>query len=470
LSLIKKFYWFLAPSILQTGVAFATLPLAMLILGPQDYGAYAVVGAITGLLCSVACLGSTYLLSETFSGGKPDEIRQLISQHIVISGGLAILFATLLILTCSSVVGYFDNLAMVPTTGFVLSAIGIVPTTVWAIAADVLTLSGRAKVFSQIVTAQSLASAGALLFCLFVNEMGAMSLFVSGFVGAASLGLGAVLSLRRYFERPNFSSNRLQLFKKAHLLTGANLIEAAYQPVERNLLAVNSGLASLGLYVHAQQYQNILAAATKALARSVFPATLEEARQSEQTFLQTNRYWRFAYLFLSLAGLSFATLGDVFIGLLTHGKFVGAGAFAAFGIACLLVQHSGKPQTGLLYARGAMGPYTRFSTISSIAALSCALIAIPLLGVWGAILSIFTKQIVLRVAIQMHTIRIYNLPFHDGGAVAGLLLISLMTGLNELLHPAPVVQLMLFLLSAGLIVVYHLATGSIARCVKDRVA
>lgn len=470
MSLITKFRWFLAPSILQAGVAFATLPLATLILGPQDYGTYAVVAAITSLPSSVACLGSSYLLAQTFSGGKSDEIRQLISQQIVISGGLAILFATLLILTWSNIIGYFDNLAMVPTAGLVLSAIGIVPATVWAIALDVLTLDGRAKVFAQIVIAQSLASAAALLLSLFVVEIGVMSLFVSGFVGTAGLGLGALFSIRRYFERPSFTRKRLQLFKSALSLTSANLIEVAYQPVERNLLAVNSGLASLGLYTHAQQYQTIVAAATKALSRSVWPTTLEEARQAEQAFPQTKRYWRFTYLCLSLVGLGFATLGDVFIGLLTHGKFVGAGAFAAMSIAYLLVQNSGRPHTGLLFARGDAGPFARFNIISSIAALLCALIAIPLLGVWGAILSIFTKQIVMRVAIQMHTRRIASLPFQDGGVVAGLLLISLVTGLIELLHPAPAVQLMLFFLSAGVLIAYHLAISSLAHCVKDPVA
>lgn len=466
MSLITKFRWFLAPSIFQAGVAFATLPLATLILGPQDYGAYAVVAAITGLASAVACLGSSYLLAQVFSGGKPDEIRQLISQQVAISVSLASVFSALLILSWSSITGYFDNLATVPAVGFMLAAIGIVPSTIWAIALDVLTLDGRAKVFAQIVIAQSLASAGALLLGLFVAEMGAMSLFVSGFIGAVGLGLGALLSLAHYFERPSFSRERLQVFKSALSLTGANLIEVAYSPVERNLLAVNSGLASLGLYTHAQQYRTIVATATKALSRSVWPTTLEEARQHELTFAETNRYWRFTYLSLSLVGLGFAALGDVFIGLLTHGKFVGAGTFAAMSIGYLLVQNSGRPHTGLMYARGDVAPFARFSIISSIAGLLCALIAIPLLGVWGAILSIFLQQIVMRVAVQMYARRLAKIPFQDGGVVAGLLLISLVTILNELLSPSLTVQLAAFVLSVGVMVVYHRASGRLSQDVK----
>lgn len=438
MSLIAKFRWFLVPSIFQAGVAFVTLPLATLILDPQDYGAYAVVTAITGLASSITCLGSSYLLAQAFSSSKPEEIRQLVSQQVVISVGLSILLAVVLVVSWRGLASYFANLALVPTGGFVLSAIGVVPTTIWAIALEVLTLDGRAKVFAQVAMGQSLFSAAVLLFSLFVLDIGAMSLFVSAFIGAITLGLGAMLSLRHYLEWPCFNRKVLQLFKSALTLTGANFIEVAYQPLERNLLAVNSGLNSVGLYVHAQQYRTIVAAGTKALSRSVWPTTLEEARHPTLTFPQTNRYWRFAYLCLSVIGLGFAALGDAFIGLLTHGKFVGAGAYAAMGIAYLLVQNSGRPPTGFMYARGDVAPFARFSIISSVVALVCAAMTIPLLGVWGAMLSIFLQQAVLRVAIQWYSFKLSKLPFQDAMAFAGLCSICLLVLLNgqlELILP-----------------------------------
>ena len=470
MSLISKFRWFLAPSIFQAGVAFATLPLATLILGPQDYGAYAVVAAITGLASSIACLGSSYLLSQTFSSGKPDEIRQLVSQQTAISCSLSSLFAIILLVSWRGITGYFENLATVPITGFILSALGIVPSTIWAIALDVLTLDGRAKAFAQIVIVTSLVSAAALLLSLFVFDMGPMSLFVSGFVGASALGFGAVLSLRRYLERPCFSREKLQVFKSALSLTSANLIEAAYQPVERNLLAVSSGLASLGLYAHAQQYRTIVATATKALSRSVWPTTLDEARQADFLFPLTNSYWRFTYLSLSLIGLGFAALGDAFIGLLTHGKFVGAGAFAAMSITYLLVQNSGRPHTGLMYARGHAGPFARFSIVSSAAGLACAVIAIPVWGVWGAILSIFLQQIVMRVAIQRYAGRIARIPFQDGGVVVGFLLISAVTVANEILQPGLPLQFAMFVLTATVAAGYYRMFSGVQRNSREQTA
>jgi O-antigen/teichoic acid export membrane protein len=454
LTLFAKFRWFLAPSIFQAGVAFATLPLATLILGPQDYGAYALVVAITGLASAIACMGSSYQLAHVFSSKDKERIRQLVSQQLVISLLLSALLALLLIVAWNSIVAYADNLNAVPHAGFMLAAIGVVPSTLWAIALDVLTLDGRAKTFAKIVISQSLLTAAALLACLFIFDLGALSLFFSAFTGTAMLGLGAMICLWPYIERPNLTRENLQIFKAAFSLTGANIIEVAYQSFERNLLALNTGLHSLGLYTHAQQYRAIVATATKALSRSVWPITLEEAKQPSLDFRQTNRYWRFTYLCLGIIGISFAALGDLFIGLLTHGKFMGAGPYAAMSIAYLLVQNSGRPHTGLMYARGDVKPYARFSIIASIACFACAAAAIPLLGVWGALLSISVQQIVLRASIQRYTSRLSNIPFQDGGVIVGLVLICLIVAINTLLALSLNAQIFAFAAGIAAIMIF----------------
>lgn len=450
MSLISKFRWFFAPSIVQAGVAFATFPLATLILGPEDYGAYAVVTAITGLASSTACLGSSYLLAQVFSSKKSEDIRQLVSQQVAISSILAVTFGAVLIVGWGYIDAYFDTLSMIPSAGFVLSAIGTLPGTVGAIALDVLTLDGRAKVFAKILIGQSLLSAGVLLFCLFILDFGAMSLFVAGIVGNSSLGLGGLVSLRGYLETPSFQQKDLLVFKGALAMTGANFMEVAYQPVERNLLAVSTGLTSVGLYTHAQQYRTVVAVAVKALSRSIWPVTLEEAREEGLHFAKTERYWALAHACLALVGLIFAVVGDELIGLLSHGKFVGAGAYAALGIAFLLVQNSGKPHTGFMFAHGEVGPYSRLSILATIAGLGCAVFTIPMLGVWGALLSFFLQQLVIRVSIQMYIGRMAKVPFQDGCAVVGLLLILALTSLKESFQPGFWVQLGLLASAVGL--------------------
>lgn len=448
MTLIKKFRWFLAPSILQTLISFATLPLATFVLNPQDYGTYALVVATTGLISALACLGSSYLLSQVFANCSLEDIKRFVSQQVLISVFLSCLLSVGLILVWGLYSSNFERLANVPLIGFLLATFSIIPGTIWAIALDILTLDGRAKLFAVIVILQSITSATILLFCLFVLNWGSLSLFVSGAAGAAVLGIGGCFSLNRYYSYPGFTVESLKVFKNAVSITSANIVEVIYQPVERNLLAVNSGLSSLGLYAHAQQYRTMIAAATKALSRSVWPSTLSEAKQAEVEFPITYRYWAFTYFCLTLVGLAFATMGDFFIGLLTHGKFVGAAPYAAVSVAYLLVQNSGKPHTGIIYAQGHVAKYSYISIVSSIAGIAAAFILIPNLGVWGAITAIFIQQIFMRIAIQIYVSKIVNIPFKESSVIAGVFLIGGVTYLIESLRPDLSFRALIFFISA----------------------
>lgn len=435
MSLLVKFRWFLAPSIFQAGISFATLPVATLVLGPEDYGAFAVVAAIVGLASAIACLGSSYLLAQVFSGGDTVAIRQVVSKQLLASLGLAGFLAIVLMSAWGLIVDLFPNLAAIPTDGFFLLALSIAPATLWAIALDVLTLDGQERAFAKIVIGQSLLNVLVLMACLFWLRLGTLSLFISAFASSLVLGVGAFAILSRYWDRTALAGGYMSIFRHSLSLTGANTIEVMYQPIERSLIAANSGLVTLGLYTHAQQYRTIVAVATKALARTVWSVTLDEARVLGSEFPRTNLYWRLTYLALTLVGLGFASLGDEFIGLLTHGKFVGAGPFAAMGIVYLLVQNAGKAHTGFMYAHGHVGAYARCSILASTACLVCAFLSIPMLGVWGALLSLFAQQVVLRTSIQVYVSKIQSIPFQDAWLLVGTTLILLLVVLNVTFNP-----------------------------------
>ena len=448
MSLIAKFRWFLAPSIFQVGVAFATLPLATLILDAADYGAYAVVAAITGLASAAACLGSSYLLAHVFSEGEIGKIKEFVSQQSAISLGLAILLACLLIAIWPASVSRFPNLTSIPTMGFVFSTLAIVPTTLWTVSVDVLTLDGRAKVFAFVTIGQSIASASTLLVCLFGFHLGPLSLYVSTAVGALVIGAGAFVCLRRYLLPPRLGVG-LSAFKHALSLTSANLLEIAYQAWERNLLAATDGLTALGIYTHAQQYRSMIGVATKALSRSVWPTTLMEANQAPLTFPLTSRSWRLTHLSLGLVGMGFAIFGDVLIGWITHGKFIGAGPYAAIGVAHLLIQNSGRPNIGFLYARGEVQIYAKLNMAAVVISFIVAAVAIPLWGPWGALLATLLQHGLLRTAIQLYVARKAVIPFQDELALLGVVLIAVATYISMTFSLGWLSQAVLWLLSAA---------------------
>ena len=433
--MLSKFKWFLAPSILQAGLSFLTIPLATLILGPEDYGAFALITAITGLGTAVSCLGSSYLLSMMFSSSPLAVVKQFVSRQTIISLGIASVLAVGFAVVWRWLAYFIPSFVDVPLGGVLLSAFSMVPNTLWALAVDVLTLDGRARLFAIVVIIQSLVSAITLLCSLFMLGETELALFLAATASALTAGIGGLIALSRYLERPHLDKEGIRVFKGAIAITGVNIIEVAYQPFERNLLVAISGLSALGLYSHAQQYRQIAAMATKALARSIWPLTLKEANQPLFDFVRTGRYWALAHVVLSALGLAFAILGNELITLLTHGKFDGAGRYAAVGLAFLLVQNSARAHIGLLYAKGEVDIYARLNMIAILTTFICAALAIPQWGPWGALFAIFMQQTVLRIGLQIYVRRRIPVPFQDSWAISGLILIGLAIFWDEVCAP-----------------------------------
>jgi len=424
LSLAGRFRWFLAPSFLQAGISFVSIPIATLWLGPADYGSFALVMSFSSLGCAISCLGSSFVFAKIHSSNQKVELMaRVVTQQILIAHSIAIALAVTLIIFWPYLVQILPSLRTIPKFGVNLAAVSMLPTTMWSLAADLLTLDGRAKLFAITVMAQSVFSAGALIGSLLWFNTDVSALFIANSIGAFILGIGAAVAFVRYLTWPDFWGAKTGVLSGATTITFANIFEMIYPPIERNLLVANVGVAALGLHTHAQQYRTVVAVAIKALARAIWPITLEESQERFLTFNRTRAHWNTAYFVVGTAGIIFATHGSDLIGLITHEKFANAGPYAAAGIAYLLVQNMGKPFTGILYATGQATAFAKYSMGAGFVALIVAATAIPLIGVWGAILAGFTHQLFLRMAMKILVSRKVNAPFTDQWAIAELLLI-----------------------------------------------
>ena len=427
MSFETRFRWFLAPSFLQAGISFVSIPIATLWLGPADYGSFALVMAFSSLGCAISCLGSSFVFAKVHSSThRAALMARVVTQQILISISIATVLAVSLVIFWPYFVQFLPDLQAIPKLGVELVAIAMIPTTMWSLAADLMTLDGRAKLFAIIVMVQSVLGASGLVGALLWFHADVSALFISNAIGAAVLGIGAAMAFSRYLTWPEFSGPKTGVLGGAATIAFANIFEMIHPPIERNLLAGNVGLTSLGLHTHAQQYRTVVAVAIKALARAIWPVTLEESQEKNLKFNRTNAHWNMAYFVIGTVGIIFATHGSDVIGLITHGKFAGAGPYATAGIAYLLVQNMGKPFTGILYATGRAPLFAKYSMVAGFLGLVVAVIAIPLLGVWGAILAAFTHQLFLRIAMQILVSSKVNVPFQDHWAITEFLLILFM--------------------------------------------
>ena len=271
---------------------------------------------------------------------------------------------------------------------------------------------------------QSLVGAAVLIGSLFLFKLGMLSLFVAGLASSMVALLGAWVAMRRYLTARAGIRDGLRFLHGVPILTVASLLEVVQVAVERNVMAVYLGMAQVGIYSHSQQYRNLLATGVKAVARTVWPTSLDEARvESGLLFRKTHLVWNVTYLAIVLFGLCFAIFGDKVISLLTHDKFTDAYVLVAVWAAYLLVQNSGKAQTAMLYAHGRGKAIARISSMSTLLGIVVAIAGIPVFGVFGAAGAVILQQIVLRIGLQVYVRKYWAVHTDDWWVIGGSVIV-----------------------------------------------
>lgn len=447
-SALQRFSLFVLPPLLQGGVGFLLLPVTTYILGPADYGAYALVTSVTALGGPLANLGSGYLLAAHYLELEPAEQRRLISTLLALGLGLLALFVSGLALLWPHLATWLD-LTAIPLSAIALALLTMVLSFPWLIAIEVITLERQADRYALVVISQTLVGAIALILSLYVWRLGLLSLFVSGTVGAAVSCLGSLWVLQPRLGWQLSHRWIRESWCLGIVTTPTNLLENFYNTVERSSLSAVVGLDALGLYTHSQQYRSLVAMPVKAIGRTVWSTTLNEAKQTELKFAQTRIAWDMAFLLITAVGLIFAIFGPELIGLLTYGKFAAAAPLTALWMVYLLTQNTGRPQVGLLFAhRGVV--YSKLHLGSVV----LSILLVPLLAHWlgslGAFLALYLQQVLLRLGIQWYVNRHYQTAFQDQLALLGIgLILSLLAwvqGLAPQLWMKAIALLLSFLL------------------------
>ena len=445
---LGRFSLFLTPSIVQGAISLLMLPVATRVLGPHDYGAFALVGAFTAFGPALASLGGGYVLANRLNAQADAKSEAAAVTTVVVFAQLAVVvYAALLTLIWT----FVPERSEISTTHFALAVAAMVIGQPWIPATDVLVLRGNARLFASTTIAQSLLSAATLLYGLFVLELGVGALFLAQLAASVAGLAGASYGLGPYLIA-SVDRAVLRELKDVGLMSGlGNIAEALQNAVERNLLAAVVGLAQLGVYTHSQLYRTITALVVKAVARSVWPITLQDAREPTGDFRRTRIAWDMANVGITLAGIFFACVGDVAIGLLTNDKFTDAYALAVAWIAYLLVVNLGKPQTGVLFALGGGATYARIVTIGNAIGIAALVALVPPFATWGALAAIILQQIAIRALVQRASRAIRPTPVQDGWAYFGVAYIIGVFACRQLLGGPSEVNLGIFAVSGALL-------------------
>jgi O-antigen/teichoic acid export membrane protein len=445
---VGRFSLFFLPSVFSAGLSFLMLPLVTGVAGPHEYGVFALVNAYTAFGTALATLGGNYIVSRRFPDASTKERRGIVSTVLVLALATVSAYGLLLM----GVWPLLPGTEYAPVSCLVVAVIAMVVGQPWIGALDIVTVRGEARTFAAVAIFQALATSAALLIGLYQLRLGLMAFFVSQLTGALVSVGGAYVALRGFVQWRLDVAVLRELRSLGLLSAVGNVAESVQTAVERTALSARVGVTQLGIYSNSVSYRVFASTPIGAIAKSVWPATLAEASDTTSHFGRTKAAWDIGYIGLTAAGIFFATLGDLVIGALTHGKFTAAYAFATFWMVYLLLQNSGKPQTGILFRLGGGPTYARLVVRSTLVGIAGLLVLVPLFGMWGAAAAATVQQLFLRGSIQVAARALRPAPFQDGWAAFGIVYIALVYVVRHMVDGSPVVNAEIFLIASALLV------------------
>lgn len=434
-------------------VAILMLPVITSVLGPKEFGLFALVTAFTALGSAAAEVGASYILAADFSKARLSERRRLISTLLVVAACVSFASGGVLLFLWEVAGRHMSLFASVPGQAVAMAVASMILSVPWAIAVDIITLEGKARQFAFVTIAQSCVWAISITVSLFVLKLGLLSLFAAALAAAATMLVGSAVVLKSYVGLHCDRRWLNEIFRIGPRSLLGSLFYSIQTAMERTVLSSHVGISQLGIYTHSQQYRTLIAMGAKAVSRSVWPITLADAHEERSDFARTGKAWRTVHLGITVAGIAFATVGRDIIALLTHDKFTDAYMLAAVWMVFLLVQNSGRPHVGVMYARGHGIAYANMVLVTTVFSIGLLLLLVPLLGVTGAVMAAFGQMIAFRIAIQFYVRGHRSVPFQDTWVIFGSGLVFAALGLSVYLRPSTLESVFLFLVVLGIAMV-----------------
>lgn len=454
----RRFILYILPTLVSTGLALATLPLTTLILDTDDFGLFALAWSVVSLGTLVSQVGAGFLVAAHFPLIDLAEKRELISTLTLMSTMVVLAFCLALLVLWPWIITRLDELRLIPPGAIGLLLLSLVMVVPWGIASQVLIMERNARPFAIYSVGESISRAIAVLAGLYILDLGVLALFLASAAGEAIRFIGAISVLRPYLK-PKVSKKWIkEILRLGSVTSVGNFVEQVQRSLESVILASFAGLASLGLYSHSLSYKEVAMMVSRAFGNSIWPETLDESRDPESNFPKTKQGWWSIQVLIILFGLFFATLGRQLIGMLTHGKFTEAYVLVALSTVVVLIQTAGMPALGVLFTFKQARFLTTLKFIMIGLSLPILLLAVPIIGAIGVILSLVVQFLVHRVAIQLYATRFHKIPFQDVWVIYGSALIISAVTISAILDLMLVESGLLFLVTSFLLIIVARST------------
>jgi O-antigen/teichoic acid export membrane protein len=412
----------LTASLLQGLLGLALIPMATFVLGPQDYGVYGMAVVVLALVVAVCETGSAYVLYGHYTALDEPGRARLQSTLLALALLLGSLAAVVVLLAWPMLARHVPLLSELTRSETWLLCLTLPLRTTWSIMNPILIVQERSEWLAVSLLLQSVVNMLVILACLYLLETGRSALFWGQWAGLLVCVVVPVVLLRRTVWAPLQLRWLRQVRGVALGAWLAGLVDNTRATLESALIVKAVSGEALGNYNHARVYQGFMTQGTNAFANVLWPISLKEAQLADSRFARIRPPWDLVYAGLACMGVGAVFLGDEVVSLLTHGKFVQAGAWLPWLVVYVLMQNAGKPATAVLYAAKKGNLYSGIRIFTVLVAMLALLLLVPAYGVEAVLMVVIAEMLVTRVWLAVAARRLGVVPFQDQWVVVGCLL------------------------------------------------
>lgn len=413
----------LAASLVQGLLGLALIPMATFVLGPQDYGVYGMAVVMVALVVAVCETGSAYVLYGHYPTLDESGRARLQSTLFALAFLLGLLAAVVVLLAWPMLARHVPLLSELTRSETWLLCLTIPLRTTWSIMNPILIVKQRSEWLAASLLLQSVVNMLVILACLYLLETGRSALFWGQWAGLLVCTAVPLVLLRRSVWAPLEMQWLRQVRGVALGAWFAGLVDNIRATLESALIVKAVSGEALGNFNHSRVYQGLMTQGTNAIANVLWPIALKEAQLQNSRFVRIRPVWDLVYTGLACIGVGAVFLGDEVVSLLTHGKFVQAGAWLPWLVVYVLLQNAGKPATAVLYAAKKGNLYSSIRIFTVLVAMLALLLLVPEYGVEAVLVVSIAEMLMTRAWLSVAARHIGVVPFQDHWVAVSCILI-----------------------------------------------
>jgi O-antigen/teichoic acid export membrane protein len=388
------------------------IPVTTFYLNPEDFGALAIISAVTGSVLPLTSSGAIWVLGSNYFSLRETERKELAFTVLLLDVVLRLVLVAVLWLASDTLLPLIIKESKPEyVLFFKIHLLSLLCCVFWPTVSYLLILENRARLHASMEIGQTLIAVlvTTLLLCIF--EQKGITLFWAP-LATNFCSMLVELALMCRLVRARLDTRWLkEIWTVGAPSILANTAEAISNSADRFFIQKWDTLNALGIYSHSHTYGTMLKTINKSFARTINPSALKAFSTGADTYALKFqiRAW---YAIVFSAGTLVVLFSREFLDILTHGKFIEAAPLVAVWVYLMLSHTLGLSSGQYLLSRQATKTLHIVQMTVSLIFIGIIGISTYCFGVLGAAISVLLSNLSVQLAYIYRARQLGN-PYRD---------------------------------------------------------